>query len=1495
VKYEVTGPDGSIYDIEGPDDATDEELISAVKNQLATSVEEKEELEQTLKPTVVTDNTSAQQELDAIRTGEVEAKVVEEKRQDELGYFDEGSVIKETGEGIVSGLIAIPQGILELGGSLIDLAADTDLASSVTESANELRDVLGVDPEGMAGKIAEVATQFVIPGIAAASAVSKLSKVGKLVRAGKARTAVTGQKLNPITKTAMVSKSNRVALIAQQAAAAGLADAAVATDGITTIGDFFDGGPTTTDQEVGLHGRDEALRRLSNKLKIGIESSTIVGSLPAVISGTGKAFGAAKDAVTPIAGAIDDATGISDKIVSATAPVARGIKKVTEPIGKYVDESEQRFAFGQDDTLKFGDKTLNSILRNVRYRGLLPEEIAEARSRQPGFQSAEAKKALIKMNRLEKAMNASLDEFKNLTKGTESQLTRKSLHNTVFEVLTANNRASRITAYKTLPPSIRKILKPQIQGMTSQIDDLSKQIINLDALKTLAKSGDEGAKNVARIKQTITNNLSGYMRRRYAIYEEGLFGKGAYKPTDEAIQAGVRGFSNPRNVARLENELTILAGPNTDNFINFGLDAEGKLLKNLTPDTLNDLSVKATTNFVERHKIKNIRTPNNVGRIAIDKLNKGLFTEKANLRKFERMLLGEITDPKEAFLGTVADLSRAVATDKYFSKIRQLSDTNTAIGKMFVNPKGDSALKSELRNKGYVELSDSAAKQGEVSSFGSLDGFMVPERIRDDLTRALIGDTNVITSSFRSVYSGFLKAKGYSQYGKTVLSPITQIRNFTTASLFAAAQGNVGRGANVAESFKIAFSDLKDMPAEDAIKSLEKYNKLGLTGTGAEVQEIRKLIEDGYGNGFFGGARESSAEGVNTLGREFGNKITDTTFGNFLGKSAKKFEDAYQASDNTWKIYNFEFEHHKLTNALRGLSKEEKLIYLERTMPEEARFMGEKARAFRQSEGLTVGNLETGASNKYINDLINEEAADIVKNTVPNYNKAPQAIKDLRKLPFGNFTAFPYEILRTGGNTIKRGIDELSFNDPRLSPAANKAIQKIGLRRLTGAATTFGIMPLAVSEFAYQVSGISEEQMEAYQRSFAPPWEKNARLVPIGVDEKGNIQYVNYSYSNPYDLLERMATASINEYQAGNLEGKNIAVNLFNSFSESLGELTAPFSGEAIIFGALRDVANPDSENVFVKIPSSVIGGRGGRTETGSKVYSPQDSFGDKIAKSFNHVIFGAMAPGVSPINVKGGELVAGRFARSIFGGHLGVSEKDRLGRTPKLETELARGLTGITPNTVDYNMVMGYKGFEFGKERTEASNIFNNVAKRANVTRDEVVEAYKNANEARFKVFNKFHRVIEDMKILGLSDTDISKSLKIAGVSDYKRIIMDKYKPLIPSTSVFKKMRLNGTIDRFPKEEINLMIKSQIGRKYTSEIIDEGGQKLVVAKDTSYEAPAQPIVNNRPATVNPYLLKEIDSKPFLLNNNINIDPSLLGSNPIDAAKNAQIAQRNKP
>ena len=84
---------------------------------------------------------------------------VEEEKEKEESPTYEGA-FQEFREGVVSGLIAIPQGLAELGASVIDLAADTNLSQSVTESADELREYLGVDPEGLVGKITEVVVQY---------------------------------------------------------------------------------------------------------------------------------------------------------------------------------------------------------------------------------------------------------------------------------------------------------------------------------------------------------------------------------------------------------------------------------------------------------------------------------------------------------------------------------------------------------------------------------------------------------------------------------------------------------------------------------------------------------------------------------------------------------------------------------------------------------------------------------------------------------------------------------------------------------------------------------------------------------------------------------------------------------------------------------------------------------------------------------------------------------------------------------------------------------------------------------------------------------------------------------------------------------------------------------------------------------------------------------------------------------------------------------------
>ena len=53
-----------------------------------------------------------------------------------------------------------------------------------------------------------------------------------------------------------------------------------------------------------------------------------------------------------------------------------------------------------------------------------------------------------------------------------------------------------------------------------------------------------------------------------------------------------------------------------------------------------------------------------------------------------------------------------------------------------------------------------------------------------------------------------------------------------------------------------------------------------------------------------------------------------------------------------------------------------------------------------------------------------QEAANIVKNTVPNYAYV-SPVKKARILPIGNFVSFPAEIIRTTTNIAEQGIKEV--------------------------------------------------------------------------------------------------------------------------------------------------------------------------------------------------------------------------------------------------------------------------------------------------------------------------------------------------------------------------------------------------------------------------------------------------------------------------------------
>ena len=203
------------------------------------------------------------------------------------------------------------------------------------------------------------------------------------------------------------------------------------------------------------------------------------------------------------------------------------------------------------------------------------------------------------------------------------------------------------------------------------------------------------------------------------------------------------------------------------------------------------------------------------------------------------------------------------------------------------------------------------------SGWGSLYGYVVPETVYKNLTNSIVASDNVYGQMALSAWGGFLKVKAGSQYSKTILSPVTQVRNLLSASLFAAAQGNIGKGANLYDSLRLVLADLSSRPTDELLEELADMNRRGVLGTQAEVREIQDMLRKGAGY------RESNASSA--VEGLFGKKITDIKAVKKGAAVLKKAEDVYTASDDLWKIYNYTFEQNKLRNALDSLSMEDKV------------------------------------------------------------------------------------------------------------------------------------------------------------------------------------------------------------------------------------------------------------------------------------------------------------------------------------------------------------------------------------------------------------------------------------------------------------------------------------------------------------------------------------------------------------------------------------------
>lgn len=654
----------------------------------------------------------------------------------------------------------------------------------------------------------------------------------------------------------------------------------------------------------------------------------------------------------------------------------------------------------------------------------------------------------------------------------------------------------------------------------------------------------------------------------------------------------------------------------------------------------------------------------------------------------------------------------------------------------------------------------------DEARFGDIRNKITTRSIADAITGAQRGWLEQDPGGLSRAWGAYLAMKGLVQQSKTIYSPITQVRNATSASLFALMNGNIASRQDLQDSMMIVFDSLRKTQGTKMNEYYSNAMRRGVVQSGAIAAEIQGVIDDAV----------RAMELNRTAG--LGKKLTQAR-NNLAAR-------IYMGSDDVWKIFSWEMEKGKLARAFENasvrLAKEGKSF---KVSPGSYKMMSD--RTVREVEG--ADGIWNNFSKKTQRDVIEDIGASIARDTVPNYSKVPAFIKALRRTPFGNFIAFPSEIIRTSVNSASRAIDEIASGVPEIA--------EIGMRRLMGNLAVMYAVPKATVTFGKWMTGAVEEQIEAYKRSFAMPWEKNADLVPLQTDENGNIvEFYNYTYTNPYEYLRAPILAVFNAVANGETRGEKLHEILWNMFVGSrkekgmLREYAEPFFGESIATTALLDA----QRNITYTSGSP------------RKIYNEVDSGGLKLAKTLAHIANLALPP-VVPVKFRPGEpspmFLKGLPRSALYAAGLTDKPFARKGKKPDFATQLAESFTGLKTIRPILERTLKYRAHEAKDEMNEAVSYYTAVGRDPNILDPEDhVKALMRTNEARFSAIRDVSMAVEDARKLGMTDEEIYDVLKESKISKPEAIMNRLFIPYFPSEYQIKRvLEKEGAV--FPEAEL--------------------------------------------------------------------------------------------
>ena len=1248
--------------------------------------------------------------------------------------------------GAVAGLSQAVKGLLQLGVMPIDYLANTDLLTGI----DNIFDKITPETETAVGDITSILAQFAIPYGAALKIAGGISKLKGLSTATK------------LTAPGMTRASQGMELAKRAGyygSIGGITDFAVSTpDDLGTLSDVV--GLTEQTDFEGLTGKERAAETIKGKLKFGAEGTVVGGGvtlLPSVAS-VGFRYGIIPAAKTvgyvggkalnvidyPLTGAINAIVGKGEKSAIQTAVAKTGAlaEKAGDKLGLSGDWRHVPVDGGMLDQIKRGIVRVKDQF--VTDRGLTPE----LRSMQIAANNALAgKEKVLKSfgSKIQEIQENIIKDYKVKFDDGESLLALQIEANKVKDIIKAKTPGEVDDIIATLEKGKDKTVERELIKNIKKL----KQIVDKTDNQYKIFTGDMDLANGAAM------DFGLYTQRRFAAFNNKKFKFNPLLENDAfdwfraAIKKKEPGFENVLKNAEDTAERIVatknLKGAERSKVLTTEIDKQVNILAKNKMLNLKQLAIKGNLE------------PNSLF-FGVGKalgMSKELVKEKGLPDAMKKLLsiedgrtLGELTkagktvakdvetfNPMIAAIDVVLNQSRQMHGKRVFdAMLREGLDLPGRAGLILdeaaIARKGLDTAKGSLINLKNITEVGKRVDLDDVSLSSELfDGrfFAAPE-----VANALVGAKELTASLYGLPgYKSLMTLKAGAQISKTILSPMTQVRNFTTASFFPLASGLIGGKVGFKDAWRLTAGDIFQGAKTDKQKlaKIENLINRGVIDQNINVQEMKRVLE-------------KAKDG----------KITFNTLMNT--RIMQKLTDIYQGADNFWKIYSDNFYQGALKTAF---GNPETLIKGSKAYNT---YMQNIEDWFRVVGGQRFVKLDplTGVEKTPLQAL-EEASAYLVTNTIPTYSKVPAIIENIRNLPLGNFVAFPAEILRTTANIINIGARELTSTNP--------FIRQMGARRLVGVSTVLGGIGFTVQKGAQYMTGVDEEMMNAFQTSFAPPYQKNSTLVPVSApDENGNFKYYNFSYSNPYDSLVAPVNGIIGAFTEGRLREDNV----MSIFMDSMfGGAIDPNKRK----GAIIEFLTPFiSESIGTERAFDVTV-RGGKTSEGKQIYFPQDEPSVIIANSLKH-IFGGLTPGAVTSFARIWDGATGRF--TDYG-----TQRDGL-------DEVVALMSGVRVEDAKPLTSMPFILTSFNGDKKNMRSKFARNAYSARTGAEQKLGAYVQYMLESYESQNRLYITIENAKTLGISKNKLKKILEERLTkTEAKLLLKGIFKPPSYSENAFK------------------------------------------------------------------------------------------------------------